>query len=267
MPTQPDTDETSGMPKIKTARGEIWFADHRSRRATPAALLIHGAGGSHLSFPDELRRQAAWNAIVPDLPGHGKSAGAGRGQIADYALDMLALLDALKIECALLVGHSMGAAIAQWLALEHGNRIQGLALICSGARLPVNPALIDSLAVQPAETTERLLRWMWSPDAPTELVATSAAILQQTRLAVVQQDFWACARFDIRARLGDIHAPTLVIAGESDKMTPPALSEELAAKLPNAKLVMLDGGSHMAHLEAPSATAAAITDWLAAYNG
>lgn len=255
------------MPKIKTARGEIWFADHRSRRAAPAALLIHGAGGSHLSFPDELRRHAAWNAIVPDLPGHGKSAGAGRGQIADYALDMLALMDALEIECALLTGHSMGGAIAQWLALEQGNRTQGLALICAGARLPVNPALIDAIVAQPVETTERLLRWMWSPDAPTEMVAASAAILQETTPSVIQRDFLACARFDIRARLDDIHAPTLVIAGESDKMTAPALSEELVAKLANAKLVRLAGGSHMAHLEAPSATAAAITDWLAGYSG
>ena len=62
---------------------------------------------------------------MPDLPGHGKSAGTGRSDIADYALDMLALLDALEIESALLVGHSMGGAIALWLALEHGDRARG----------------------------------------------------------------------------------------------------------------------------------------------
>lgn len=255
------------MPRIKTARGEIWFADQRSRRSAPIALLIHGAGGSHLSFPDELRRHAAWNAVVPDLPGHGKSAKTGRQQIADYALDVLALLDALEIESALLLGHSMGGAIAQWLALEHGNRAQRLALICTGARLPVNPALIDAIVSQPAEAIRRLLRWMWSPAAPSELVAASAAILQRTAPETIQQDFMACAQFDIRSRLADIQAPTFVIAGEADKMTPPALSEELAAKLPHAKLVTLAGGSHMAHLETPSATAAAITDWLANHSG
>lgn len=255
------------MPKIKTARGEIWFADHRSTRSAPAAILIHGAGGSHLSFPDELRRHASWSAIVPDLPGHGKSAGTERSQIADYALDVLALMDALKIESALLAGHSMGGAIAQWLALEHGNRVQGLALICTGARLPVNPALIDAIVTQPAATIKRLLRWMWSPDAPTELVAASAAILKETKPLVMQRDFLACARFDIRARLPDINAPTLVIAGEADKMTPPALSEELVAKVADAKLVALAGGSHMAHLEHAAATAAAISDWLAGYSG
>ncbi|MCY4464500.1 MAG: alpha/beta fold hydrolase [Chloroflexi bacterium] len=252
------------MPKIKTARGEIWFADQRSRRSAPAAILIHGAGGSHLSFPDELRRHTSWNAIVPDLPGHGKSAGTGRSQITDYALDVLALMDALEIKSALLAGHSMGGAIAQWLALEHRNRTQGLVLICTGARLPVNPALIDAIVAQPAETTKRLLRWMWSPDAPTEMVAASAAILQATAPSVIQRDFTACAQFDIRARLRDIHAPTLVIAGEADKMTPPALSEEIVAKIANAKLVRLARGSHMAHLEEPSATATAIRDWLAA---
>ncbi|MCY4145562.1 MAG: alpha/beta hydrolase [Chloroflexi bacterium] len=251
------------MPTIKTARGEIWFADHRRRRPALPALLIHGAGGSHLSFPKELRRHAAWDAIAPDLPGHGKSAGAGHSQIADYALDMLALLDALEIECALLAGHSMGGAIAQWLALEHGNRARGLTLIGTGARLPVNPALIHAIVAQPAETRARLLRWMWSPGAPTEMVAASAAILEKTTPSVIQQDLLACDRFDIRARLGDIHAPALVIAGEADNMTAPALSEELVANLENAKLVTLAGGSHMAHLEAPFATAAAIGDWLA----
>lgn len=255
------------MPKIRTARGEIWFADQRSRRSAPAALLIHGAGGSHLSFPDELRRHPAWHAIAPDLPGHGKSAGTGRVQIADYALDVLALLDALEVESALLVGHSMGGAIAQWLALEHRNRTQRLALICTGARLPVNPALIDAIVSQPDETIKRLLRWMWSSAAPSELVAASAAILQETAPPVIRRDFLACARFDIRARLADIQAPTLVIAGAADKMTPSALSEELAASISNAKLVTLAGGSHMAHLEAPSATAEAIEGWLVDHSG
>ena len=101
---------------------------------------------------------------------------------------------------------------------------------------------------------------MWSPDAPTELVAASAAILQGTATAVIQKDFLACSQFDIRARLGDIDAPTLVIAGAADKMTAPALSEELAAGIHHAKLVTLAGGSHMAHLEAPASAAAVIRD-------
>ncbi len=255
------------MPIINTARGEIWFAGQRSRRAAPTAILLHGAGGSHLSFADELRRLAAWQAILPDLPGHGRSAGAGHSQIADYALDMLALLDALEIESALLVGHSMGGAIAQWLALEHGDRVDGLVLLCTGARLPVNPALIEAIVAQPAATIKGLLRWMWSPNAPRELVAASAAILQGTEPAVIQRDFLACAQFDMRARLPEIHAPTLVIAGAADKMTPHRLGQELAAQINDAKLLTLAGGSHMAHLEAPSATASAIGDWLAAYSG
>ena len=251
------------MPAVKTSRGEIWFADHMRNTDAPTAILIHGAGGSHLSFPAQLRRHAAWNAILPDLPGHGKSAGAGRSQIADYALDVLALMDALEIESALLVGHSMGGAIAQWLSLEHPGRVDRLALICAGARLPVNPALIDAIVEQPDATINRLLRWMWSPHAPTELVEASAAILRSTAPSVIQRDFMACAAFDVRARLGEITAPTLVVAGAMDKMTPPALSEELAIGIPRAKLATIEGVGHMAHLERADEVADAIANWLA----
>ena len=250
------------MPAVKTSRGEIWVADHRRDKDAPIAMLIHGAGGSHLSFPAELRRQSAWNAILPDLPGHGKSAGNERADVAEYALDALAVMDALDIESAFIGGHSMGGAVAQCLALEHPRRVNGLALICTGARLPVNPALIDAIVEQPFATINSLLRWMWSRDAPAELVEVSAAILRSTAPEVIQRDFMACAAFDVRARLGEITAPTLVVAGAMDRMTPLALSEELANGVPRAKLATVEGAGHMAHLEQADKVAAELAGFI-----
>ena len=252
------------MPRIATTRGEIWAADQRRGDARPA-LLIHGAGGSRLSFPAELRLHAGFNPVLPDLPGHGKSAGQGRSDIAEYAHDMLALLDALEVGSAVLVGHSMGGAIAQWLALHYPERVAGLALICTGARLPVNPALIESIAAAPDATIMQLLRWMWAQGADEELVAASEAILRDCDTAVLRGDFLACAGFDIRAQLGEIRAPTLVVTGELDKMTPPKLGAELADGIPNARLRVIPGAGHMAHLEQPRAVASEIDAWLSSF--
>ena len=250
------------MPTVNTARGEIWFADHRREAPAPTALLIHGAGSSHLSFPREMRRHPGFNAILPDLPGHGRSPGPGRAEIRGYALDMAALLDALAVSSAVLIGHSMGGAIALWLAVHQPQRVSALVLAGSGARLPVNPALIASIVDDPPATIKRMLRWMWAKNAPAEEIAQSAEIMLATDPTVLQRDFIACDNFDIRHELSAIRAPTLVMAGEQDKMTPPKLSEELARSISGAESVVVPAAGHMLLLEQPAESAAAIGDWL-----
>ena len=250
------------MPLIRSASGEIWAALQR-RQHGPPALLIHGAGGSHLSFPADLRRSTAIRAILPDLPGHGQSPTPAREKIADYAADMAALLDALDIDAAFVIGHSMGGAIALQMALDYPERALGLALICTGARLPVNPALIDGIVAAPEQTIKLLSRWMWTADATPDLTAATSEIMRATPPAVFQADLIACRQFDARERLHEVAAPTLILAGEDDKMTPLALSAELHAGIANSQLMILPGAGHMPQLEAPRAVAKRIESWLA----
>ncbi len=115
------------MPKIETSSGVMWYADHRDPTVRrPVTVFIHGAGGTHLDWPAELRRLPEANAIVIDLPGHGRSGGAGRSSVSAYAADVMSLLDALKIPRAILGGHSMGGAICLTAALSYPERVQGL---------------------------------------------------------------------------------------------------------------------------------------------
>ena len=86
--------------------------------------------------------------------------------------------------------------------------------------------------------------------------------MRATEPAVIQRDFIACDSFDVRRRLREIAAPALIIAGESDRMTPLSLSEELAHGVPNAALEVIGGAGHMLLLEKPDATADAIQRWL-----
>lgn len=250
------------MPAVNTSRGRIWIADHRRQTQKPAALFIHGAGGSHLSFPAALRQLQSVAPVLVDLPGHGGSAGPGRATIAGYALDIVALLDALVIDRAIVLGHSMGGAIAQWLALEHGERISALILAGTGARLPVNPALITGIVEAPEATISSIVRWMWSKQAPEDLKQQSADILLATDSAVIQADFTACDRFDVSRRLAEIAVPTLILGGEKDKMTPLSLSQALARGIAGSELAAVPKAGHMLLLEQPDRCAALIDAWL-----
>jgi len=108
-------------------------------------VIIHGAGGTHLYWPPEIRRLSGYRVYALDLPGHGKSdASRGRQTIADYAGCVLEWLDAIGLNRAVFVGHSMGSAIALTLAIHHPQQVLGLGLVGAGARLRVHPDILEN---------------------------------------------------------------------------------------------------------------------------
>ena len=141
--------------------------------------------------------------------------------------------------------------------------MRALVLLGTGAHLPVNPALLSGIIADTASTIDSLSRWMWSKTAPNDLIAQTAEIMRATSPSVFQSDLIACDNFDIRDRLGEITSPTLILAGDNDKMTPASLSLELAAGLPNAQLNIVPDTGHMLQLEQPDLTAQIIDQWLA----
>lgn len=251
------------MPLIETARGPIWYADHRREDAIPL-MLIHGAGASHLDFPPDLRRLKTASVLLPDLPGHGKSPGEGRSRVEDYAADMIALLDALEITQIAVAGHSMGGAVAQMLTLTYPDRISGLILIGTGAKLKVNDAILNGITTKTRETAELIMKWAWAKSASDEMRQMGVDRLLLTDPQITRGDYLACNQFDVRDRLNAIQVPTLVIGGEVDKMTPPAWSEFLGESIAGAELHLLPDAGHMMTLEQPGNVTGIIRDWLAA---
>lgn len=251
------------MPRvvISAAGQAVWYADQRKPgSAHPPLLLIHGAAGTHLDWPMTLRRL---NALVPDLPGHGKSAPPGRQTIDAYAADLRALLDALGIDRVVAVGHSMGGAVALTLALDFPERVAGLMLLGTGAHLPVNPAILRMREAQ-AEVGQMLKKWFWSRATPDAVRERGYQLFMQIPAEVAYGDYLACAQFDVRDRLGQIAAPALVMVGEADVMTPPAYSALLAERLPHAERVTLPDAGHMLAVEQPEAVGEAARAWLVA---
>ncbi len=246
---------------------EIYFA--RSQRSSaqdgaPPLVLIHGAGGSHLHWPRELRRLSIADVYALDLPGHGKSEGAGRQSIPEYSARVLEWMKDAWVQRPVLVGHSMGGAIALQAALQAPAEVSGLVLIGSGARLRVAQPILDSTSREEmlSQAIELIVEWSYSANAPHGLRALSAKDLRGTRPAALHNDFLACDRFDVMSRLGEVQAPALIMCGSEDKLTPEKYSRYLTDHLPDARLVLLPGAGHMAMLEQPKAAAEAVLAFL-----
>ncbi len=248
------------MPFAPTPTGNIYFSYHGARGIP--IVFIHGAGSSHLIWGAQVRALGTIaRAVALDLPGHGKSSGAGRDSIAAYANDVLAFLDARQIERAILVGHSMGGAIAQMLALEQPARVAALALVATGARLRVAPQILDGILNDFAGTAHLIARAQFANEN-ADAFAKVKAQLRACGPNVVRGDFAACNAFDGMERVAAIRAPTLVLCGRADALTPLKYSEYLAAKIPGAQLIVVEGAGHALMLEKPAEVNRAVVEFV-----
>jgi len=226
------------------------------------AVLVHGVGGSHLYWPRELRRLPKVTVFAVDLPGHGRSDGPGCDTIEGYLAALIGLLDATATNRAVIIGHSMGGAVAQLAALTCPQRVAGLVLIGSGARLQGGPTALDRLNSDSGNVIDSILRLAWAESTPEELKRLARQSLDEIAPNVIHDDLRACKRFDLVGRANEIDVPTLVICGQEDHITPPKYSTYLAENIPGAHLTIVGDGGHMVALEQASAVANAVTEFI-----
>jgi pimeloyl-ACP methyl ester carboxylesterase len=250
--------------------GEIYYFESKPKydRYNPV-VLIHGAGGHHLHWPHQLRRLADQHVLAPDLPGHGKSGGLGQQSVEVYARAVIEWLRGLNLRQVIVVGHSMGGAIAQHLALAFPEAVRGLVLVGSGARLPVNADILDR--VSRPETfpagVDLIINWSYAEAANPRLKAQVREAMLETRSSALHNDLLACQSFDSRARLKEIEQPALVVVGAEDRMTPVRLSEELHAGLAHAELHIVPAAGHMVALEKPEDCARHVRAFIGTFSG
>ena len=251
------------MPNITINDQKIFYAHQPGPSDRPTLLLIHGAGGRHIDWPNKVRFLPETTVYTLDLPGHAGSDKPGRTTIEAYAADVAAFIEALGLRRMVLVGHSMGGAIAQTLALWDTPQVIGLVLVGTSARLRVGPLILDNILPNYRQAVDLISKFGWSNQARPVQVGLAKRLLAETGPEVLHGDFMACHHFDVRDRLAKINLPTLVISGAEDQMTPAKFGRALAEGLPQAKFVIIDGAGHFLMQEAPDQVALEISRFLA----
>jgi pimeloyl-ACP methyl ester carboxylesterase len=249
------------MPNV----ADIYFFNNQKEISNlPPVVLIHGAGGTHLHWPAEIRRLTEYRVFALDLPGHGKSGGRGLQTIEAYAQSVLEWLEAMGIFRAVFVGHSMGGAIALTIARENPERVIALGLIATGARLRVAPDLLENSmnsATFPV-VLDTITSWAFSEEADPRLISLASKRMSEIRPSVFRGDFLACDAFNLLDTVSDIRIPSLVLCGQDDKLTPVRFSQYLADNIRGAQLVIIPKAGHMVMLEHPQSVTSALTEFL-----
>ncbi len=253
------------MPYVETSAGELFYTVNQGPGDGPELVLVHGAGGSRLHWPAELRCMSEATVRALDLPGHGRSRGEGCKAVGGYAEAVTAFLEATHVDQSVIAGHSMGGAIAQTLALQHPDRVAALVLIATGARLRVAPAILDGIQDDFESTVNLITRHAWSSNADPSMKELGRASLRNAGPDVLLGDFLACDQFDVMDRLAEISVPTLVIGGTADVLTPLKYGRFVVEQLPRAQLVTVEGAGHMVMLEQAEEVADAIKGFLSSY--
>jgi pimeloyl-ACP methyl ester carboxylesterase len=250
-----------------SANGQtLYFESHGEG---PPLVLVMGIGydatlwGLH-QVPTLSRH---YRVIAFDNRDAGRSSrAAGAYTIADMADDVAGLLDALDIERAHVLGISMGGMIAQEFAIRHPDRLDRLILTGTGAanaRAKFDPILtwdfVKSKDEEGMSFAAQQFSWLFSDgflrnhDAVDQTLQMLSANEHPLDAAAFHRQASAYIQHDTLDRLGQISAPTLVVAGERDRLTPPWICREVAAGIPDARFRLVDGpgSSHVLPLERP----------------
>jgi pimeloyl-ACP methyl ester carboxylesterase len=250
--------------------GDVELSYERSGSGPPL-LLIMGMSGTALHWGEPLLEllRPDFEVITYDHRGVGASARLeGEITIAQMAEDASALLGALEIESAHVLGISMGGMIAQELALNHPEQVRTLTLGCTycggpDARL-ASPEVLQRLAASlMSGDRRRALRTAWETNVSEAMAADGDAyaaflgIAERAPVAVpvIMAQLRACTAHDSSARLARLSAPTLVMHGTDDQMLPVGNGHQIAGLVAGSKLEIFDGVGHMFFWEQPERVA------------
>ncbi|MBN2047761.1 MAG: alpha/beta fold hydrolase [Anaerolineaceae bacterium] len=229
----------------------IYYRFHHLNRSAPPLVLLHAAGGSHLSWPPAFYEIPDHPVIAVDLPGHGRS---GRLS-APLTIDLLSqsifiLLDHLKIHRAIFVGHSMGGVVALNCALTRPERVLSIALLSSASTFTRLRNFVNSGDLgSPNRLRGELMRSGIARSTPEDLKAIMARSLESTAVSSLIEDWQACLDWEESTGSFDLKQPVFIAAGAEDQIIPPSDAALLAKRLSNSEFFLYPDASHMLPLE------------------
>jgi 3-oxoadipate enol-lactonase len=237
-------------------------------RPDARAIVFINSLGTDFRIWDDVVRPLAWTYRVVryDKRGHGLSElPAGAALMADYASDLAALLDHLKVSGAVIVGLSIGGLIALELHRLRPDLIAALALCDTAAKIGSDESWrqrIDTVARGGIEAVaDRVLELWFSRDYRARRLDELAGWRMMLTRTPKDGYLTACGALmqaDLRGECANIRIPTLCVVGDEDGSTPVALVRGLAEAIGQARFVIIDGAGHIPSLEQPDALRALI---------
>jgi pimeloyl-ACP methyl ester carboxylesterase len=248
--------------KVKGKSVACWVNPEGFGSHAQSLVFIHGSGSNSSVWSFQYANlHHDFNIAAIDLPGHGQSEGNGEEDIEVYVGILKDILDVLQLKRPVLIGHSLGAAIALGFAAARPEEISGVVASGGGLTMPVNPDIIKGFLDQPDVIMDIICKISLAKANRPLFYDAIRASLAEARVEVMAGDMTACSKFDLRGDTDKIKVPVLTICGTEDKMTPPAASEKIAAEIAGAKLVLIEGAGHMAMMEKPEAFNRAVKDF------
>ena len=268
------------MGSIATARGRIGYLErgggegesqHRlgNGALSPSPIVfLHGVGSDKRVWTPQLDHfgRSRW-AVAFDYPGYGESEYLDGATREDFAAAIFAAMDALEIEAAHVCGLSLGGVIAIAMHSAAPERCASLIIADSFAVHPDGQAIHDrsvaaSRSMSMRDLAEARAAVLLGSAATPELLADVVETMSRIDPAAYQLGAAAVWLADQRDRVAAIDVPTLILVGDEDSITPPALSEELHELIPGSRLERIAAAGHLANIEQPQAFNRAIESFL-----
>lgn len=224
-------------------------------------ILLHGLSDSWRSYQYVLPHlPESIYAVAPSMRGHGDSERPDEGyEYSDFATDAAALMDALQIESAIIVGHSLGSSVAKRFAIDYPDRTRGVVLVASLNNWPGNPTVqgLWEGAIKPMEdpVDPGFVREFQESTVAQPIDESYMDIIVQESLKVPAHVWKATVResveHDQSGELGKIQAPTLIIWGDQEELASREDQDAQVEAIPNAELEIYEGAGHAIHWEEP----------------
>lgn len=243
----------------------------------PTVVFMHGIGGNRTNWREQLAALAGeFRAVAWDARGYGDSDDYdGPLAFPSFAADLLRLLDHLDVAQAHLVGLSMGGRIALDFYETHPARVASLVLcdtfpgygstvsseqrekFIASRRKPLVEDGKEPRDIAPI-VAPTLLGKGASQFALQRLIDSMTALHKESYIKAIE----AMTRYEPVARLEEVRVPSLVICGDEDSLTPPSIARDMAARIPGARLAILERAGHLSNIEQPAAFNAELLDFL-----
>ena len=240
----------------------------------PLVVLVHGAGMDNTVWQLHSRFLAhhGYRVAAVDLPAHGRSAGPPLESIDAIAAWIWQFGDHIGELRVSLVGHSMGALAALAATAAEPDRVAALVLLGVAATMPVHPDLLDAAERRDPVAYDLITDWAHGPRAHVGghrapglwMTGGARRLLRRDTEGALATDLMVCANYDGAVdAAGKVTAPTTLVLGTRDRMTPPSNAEPLAAALGDVEIATIPDAGHMMMVERPDEVRAALGSGLA----